>query len=368
MPRRVRDILATSKGPVRRLLAAAIVLAPGTATLSGCASGGAASPSATNAAAAPATMQAIVMRERGGPEVLTLETVPVPMPAAGQVRIRIRAAAVNPVDWKIRERGARPGADPADAPAFRILGFDAAGTIDALGAGVQGFRPGDAVFAALQRAPQGAYAQYAVVPAEDVAPKPKRTDFVAAASLVTGGFTALRAIAAVGVRPGDTVLVQGGAGGVGSPLVQILKARGATVIATASARNAEYLRDLGVDRVVDYTAAPFESQVKDVDVVIDTVGGETTTRSVATLKPGGALVSVAGRANDEACARARVRCVPFAPSPTPFGAELRELAALVDDGRLETHVERTFPLAQAAAAQQLNRTGRTRGKIVLEVP
>lgn len=351
--------MATTRGSFL-LAACAAALAVG-----GCTADGSTHSAATSTA--PVSMQAIVMRGKGGPEVLTLETVPVPEPAAGQVRIRIRAAAVNPVDWKIRERGAPPGPAPASAPPYRILGFDAAGTIDALGPGVQGFARGDAVFAALQRAPQGAYAQYAVVGAEDVAPKPKNADFVQAASLVTGGFTALRAIAAVGVQPGQTVLVQGGAGGVGTPLVQILKARGATVIATASARNADYLRGLGVDRVVDYTAAPFESQVQDVDVVIDAVGGETTTRSVAVLKKGGALVSVAGRAAAEACTRAEVRCVPFAPSPTPFGAELRELAALYDAGKLKTHVEKTFPLAEAAAAQQLNQAGRTRGKIVLEV-
>lgn len=337
------------------------MLAAAAVTLTGCSGAGTARAPTV---ATPATMEAVVLRGKGGPEALTLETVPVPEPAPGQVRIRIRAAAVNPIDWKIRERGA---AAAADAPPYRILGFDAAGTIDALGPGTQGFARGDAVFAALQRMPQGAYAQYAVVAAEDVAPKPKKANFAQAAGLVTGGFTALRAIAAVGVRPGQTVLVQGGAGGVGSPLVQILKARGATVIATASARNADYLRGLGADRVVDYTAAPFESQVKDVDVVIDAVGGETTTRSVAVVKPGGALVSVAGRANADACAKAQVRCVPFAPSPTPFGAELRELAALVDAGKLTVHVEKTFPLAEAAAAQTLNQAGRTRGKIVLEV-
>jgi len=355
-------------GAVRRAgagSAAASFAVASIVALAGCDAGGSMRHSSV---AAPATMQAVVMRGKGGPEVLTLEAVPVPEPAAGQLRIRIRAAAVNPVDWKIRERGTPPGAPPPEPGAYRILGFDAAGTVDALGPGTQGFAVGDAVFAALQRVPQGAYAQYAVVGAEDVAPKPKKADFAQAAGLVTGGFTALRAVAAVGVQPGQTVLVQGGAGGVGSPLVQILKARGATVVATASARNANYLRELGADRVVDYTAAPFETQVKDVDVVIDAVGGETTTRSVAVLKPGGALVSVAGRANADACAKALVRCVPYAPSPTPFGVELRELAALVDAGELKVHVEKTFPLAEAAAAQTLNQAGRTRGKIVLVVP
>lgn len=346
--------------------------------LTGCAGGG--RPGSDSAArgetATPATMQAVVMRGNGGADVLKLETVPVPEPADGQVRIRIRAAAVNPVDWKRREGRYRAPPSVATAgiaqparPAYTILGFDAAGTIDAIGPGVTGYRRGDAVYAALQRAPQGSYAQYAVVRVDDVAPKPKKASFGEAAGLVTGGMTALRAIDAIGgVQAGQTVLVQGGAGGVGSPLVQILKARGATVIATASARNADYLTSLGVSRVVDYTAAPFETQVRDVDVVIDTVGGETTTRSLAVLKAGGTLVSVAGRAGDEACARAQVRCVPFAPSPSPVGGQLRELATLVDAGKLRSHVDRTFPLAEAAAAQQLNEAGRTRGKIVLEIP
>lgn len=328
------------------------------------------------------TMQAIVMRENGGPEVLKLEQVAIPQPAAGQVRLRISAAAVNPVDWKRREGRFRPpppqpGAPeassptPASAPdlsAGVIPGFDAAGTIDALGEGVSGFEVGDAVYAALHSAPQGAYAQYAVVSADNVARRPAKLDDREAAGLVTAGVTALRVIRAAGVKPGQTVLVQGGAGGVGSVLVQILHSQGATVFATASARNADYLKGLGASRVIDYTTGRFEDSVQGVDVVIDTVGGKTTARSVAVVRPGGTLISIANRAPAEACEKAGIQCPAFLPSSIPAGVELRELAALADAGKLSVHVDRVFPLAEAGAAQALSQEGRTRGKIVLSVP
>lgn len=328
------------------------------------------------------TMQAVVMRANGGPEVLRLEEWPVPSPAADQVRLRISAAAVNPVDWKRREGRFRPpppqptapGATPASPPPAPDLskgvipGFDAAGTIDAVGAGVTQFKVGDKVFASLHNAPQGAYAQYAIANVDSVALRPAKLDDRQAAGLVTGGMTALRVIRAAGVQPGQTVLVQGGAGGVGSVLVQILHSKGVNVITTASARNRDFLEGLGASRVIDYTAAPFEHAVKDVDVVIDTVGGETTARSVAVIRPGGTLISIAGRGPADACAKAGIECPAFLPSSVPAGTELRELAALADAGQLTVHVDRVFPLAEAGAAQVLNQEGRTRGKIVLIVP
>jgi NADPH:quinone reductase-like Zn-dependent oxidoreductase len=369
--------VAPARGrPAARAIAAIALGASG--GIAGCATsdtgGAAAAPGAR-----PATMQAIVMREYGGPEVLQLERMPVPEPAAGQLRLRIVAAAVNPVDSKRRQGRFRPppppgatGAGAPAAPAARagplIPGFDAAGTVDAVGPGVAGFRKGDAVFAGLHRAPQGAYAEYAVVAAEDVAPKPPALDFAQAAGLVTGGVTALRAIAVAEVRAGQRVLVQGGAGGVGTPLVQILRTRGATVIATASARNAGYLKELGVHEVVDYTAGRFEDAVAHVDAVIDTVGGEVTARSASVVRPGGVLVSIASPPPAAECAHARIRCPAFVPAAQPMGLELRELAGLVAAGQLRVHVDRVLPLAEAAEAQRLIETGRTRGKIVLSVP
>jgi NADPH:quinone reductase-like Zn-dependent oxidoreductase len=207
-----------------------------------------------------------------------------------------------------------------------------------------------------------------VVGADDIAPKPARLDFDQAAGLVTGGVTALRVVRAAGIEKGQTVLVQGGAGGVGTPLVQILHERGATVLATASARNSDYLKSLGVDRVIDYTAAPFEESVSNVDVVLDLVGGDVTTRSVKVVKPGGVLITIANRPPVDACAVAQIRCPAFAHPDAPIGPDMRELSALADAGKLQIHVDKVFPLAEAAAAQQLSEAGRTRGKIVLRIP
>lgn len=315
------------------------------------------------AAAASGDMLAVRMRATGGPEVLRLERIAIPQPGAGQVRIRVMAAGVNPVDWKIRERGlGRPiGADSPWIP-----GFDVAGTIDAVGEGVGTWRPGDAVIAALQRAPQGGYAEYAVAPAEDVARMPVKWSYEAAAGLPTVGSTVWRYLVLTGgIGKGERLFVQGGAGGVGSVAVQVAKARGAWVIATASARNADYLKSIGADEVIDYQAAPFEERVSGVDIVFDTVGGETLARSVAVVRPGGRLVTIAGWPDMAACGKARITCLGSGPRPEPYGVQLAEIVALAEAGRLTLNIDRVFRLEEAAQAQELSRAGRTRGKIVL---
>ncbi|MGE0581909.1 MAG: NADP-dependent oxidoreductase [Steroidobacteraceae bacterium] len=320
---------------------------------------------ATAPAMAADDMLAVRMHAIGGPGVLRLERVPVPQPAAGQVRIKVVAAGVNPVDWKIRERGFGRTIS-ADSP--WIPGYDVAGTIDAVGEGVSGWQVGDAVVASLQRAAQGGYAEFAIAPAEDVARAPARWSLETAAGLPTVGTTVWRyLILAGGLAKGERVLVQGGAGGVGSVAVQVAKARGAWVIATASAHNAEYLKSIGADEVIDYRAAPFEARVSDVDIVFDTVGGDTLARSVAVVRPGGRLVTIAGQPDTGTCDAARIRCIGGGPRPGSLGDPLREIVALADAGRLALHIERVFPLEQAAQAQELNRLGHTRGKIVLRV-
>ncbi len=315
------------------------------------------------AAAAADDMLAVRMHRTGGPEVLRVERVAIPRPAAGEVRIRVSAAGVNPVDWKIRERGLGREIS-ADSP--WIPGFDVAGTIDAVGEGVTTWRTGEPVIASLQRAGQGGYAEYAIAPADDVARAPARWSAEGAAGLPTVGTTVWRyLVLAGGLREGERLLVQGGAGGVGSVAVQVAKARGAHVIATASARNADYLRSIGADSVIDYRAAPFEAGLSPVDVVFDTVGGETLARSVAVVKPGGRLVTIAGRPDMDACGRARITCIGGGPRPESFGDQLAEIVALADAGKLTLNIDRVFTLEQAALAQELNRAGRTRGKIVL---
>ena len=322
---------------------------------------------------APDAMRAIVMTANGGPEVLQLRRLPVPEPGAGQVRIRVHAAGVNPIDWKLREGRRPPPGGQAAAFEERVPGFDVAGIVDKPGPGVDAFAAGEAVVASAVRGVPGGYAEYVVVPVGDVARKPARLSFHEAAGLPTAAVTALRSLDdRAKLQAGERILIQGGAGGVGSAAVQIAKARGAHVIATASAGNQDYLRAIGVDEPIDYRAVRFEDAVRDVDVVFDTVGGETLERSLGVLRKGGRLVTIAGRVSPEACAAAGVTC-PAGGPPAPgapvdwFGAQLAELGALADRGELAVNLFRVFPLEQAAEAQELNREGRTRGKIVLEL-
>lgn len=313
------------------------------------------------------TMRAIRMHVRGGPEVLRLEQVPIPVPSAGEVRIRVVAAGVNPIDWKIREGAYGSPKQPFEVP--RIPGFDVAGTLDTLGEGVTEFRAGDAVIASLQNAKQGGYAEYVVVSAADIAHKPKEWTFEQAAGLPTVGVTTWRFLVEQGaLQKGERVLVQGGAGGVGSIGVQVAKAYGAHVIATSSAGNFDYLKSIGADELIDYTAGPFEARVAPpVDIVFDTVGGEVAKRSIAVVRPGGRLVTIAALPDAAACAAAQIRCVGATPRAGAFGPELAQVVALADEGKLAVNVERVFPLDQAAAAQELNRQGHVRGKIVIRV-
>lgn len=296
---------------------------------------------------APGAMR-VVIADAAGPRITS---APVPAAGAGQVRVRVHAAGVNPVDWK---RAGTPGYRP---------GFDAAGVVDAVGAGVSAWRPGDPVIVFSDD--PGAYADVIIVPAEYLARKPTAMSFAEAAGIPTVAFTAWNAIVDMAqVRAGMRVLVHGGAGGVGSAAVQIAKARGAYVLATASTRNQAFLRELGVDAPIDYTAGPFERATRDVDVVLNTVDAETAARSVGLLKKGGLLVSVAGAVPTAACAAAGIRCSPRERG-TPVGTVLREIAALYEQGRYRVHVDETYPLERVAEAWDKSRTGRTRGKIAV---
>lgn len=308
-------------------------------------------------ATGPETMKALVVSDGH----LLMRTVPKPQPRAGEVRIEIRAAAVNPADWKMARMASRMGPTP-------ILGLDASGTIDAVGPSVEGWKRGDPVIA-LVRPPHGAYAQYAIVPADFIAPKPRTLTFDEAAGIPVAGITAWRSLIDVAdLQPGQRVLIDGGAGGVGSAAVQIAKARGAYVIATASARNIRFLRSIGADEVIDYTAGPFERKVKDVDVVLATVNRADALRAIATLKPGGILVSIVGPVPADRCAAARIRCsAPGSSGGQPAAPYLRDVDRLADTGKYRVSVERVFPLSEAAEAWTLNEQGHTRGKLILSV-
>ena len=305
----------------------------------------------------PATMDAIVIREAGGPEKLALETRPVPQPGPGEVLVRVEYASVNPVDWKLQQWGRLP------FPA--VPGADLSGEIVSLGEGVTGWDCGDAVIAAVdQVAGQGSYAEYVPVALASMVRKPDSLTHAQAAGLPTTAIAAWRYLAtAAALKAGERVLIQGGAGGVGSMALQLAKAKGAYVYATASARNADYLRGLGADVAIDYRAQRFEDVARDVDVVFDTVGGETLERSAAVLRDGGRLVSAAGR-TEAFCADGRIACPP---TPDWNAQDLLPMLELVERGALAVHVEREWPLARAADAQRESIAGHARGKFVLDV-
>jgi NADPH:quinone reductase-like Zn-dependent oxidoreductase len=305
-------------------------------------------------------MQAVRFHEYGPPDVLRLEDAPEPQPGAGEVLVRVAAAGVNPIDWKLRAGYLREFM-PVELP--HTLGYDLAGTVAAVGPGVTGHTPGHEVFGR----GDGAYAEYALAPAERLAPKPAGLGFDAAATLPVGGVTAwVGLFDTAALEAGQRLLVHGGAGGVGSFVVQLGRWRDAHVIATASAANADRVSALGADEVIDYRAIAFDEVVRDVDVVYDTVGGEVTERSWGVLRPGGVLVAIAGMADEAAAAAHGVRTGGPQP-PAATSPILSRLAALAEAGDLAPQVGATFPLAEAAAAHALSETGHGHGRIVLRV-
>ncbi|HEX6636723.1 MAG TPA: NADP-dependent oxidoreductase [Steroidobacteraceae bacterium] len=303
--------------------------------------------------AAPDKMQAVEVAPDG---TLSVQTRPVPKPAAGEVLIRVRAAGVNPVDWKIAQR--RIGMIP---------GTDVAGTIDSLGEGATGFTVGEAVAGWARQS--GSYAEFAVVPVTSLAKKAKALTFEQAAGVPIVGETAYRSLhEAVDIQKGQTILIHGAAGGVGSAAVQIAKAAGARVIGTASKSNHEFLKSLGVDEVIDYRSQRFEDVVKGVDLVLNTVDADTATRSIKVLRPGGTLVSVAGSPNAAACAAARVTCTRPSRETGASNAEvLAHVMELADAGKFRVHIDEAFPMAEAGKAWARSRTGHARGKLVITV-
>ncbi|MEE1815919.1 NADP-dependent oxidoreductase [Streptomyces sp. SP18ES09] len=306
-------------------------------------------------------MRAVVVEEWGGPEKLVEREVERPEPGLNEVLVRVHAAGVNPVDWKTRASG---GLIEWGAPA--VVGWDVSGTVEAVGPGVGGLRPGDEVFGMpLFPRQAGGYAEYVVAPARHLAPKPASLSHVEAAALPLAALTAWQALVdAADVRPGERVLVHAAAGGVGHFAVQIAKARGAYVIGTASAAKHGLLRELGADEVIDYREAPFEDVVSEVDVVLDGLGGETAERSLKVLRSGGRLITLPGP-DDVPAAPEGVRAVWVLVEPDHLG--LREIAALVESGALRPVVDTVLPLSEAAKAHELGERGRTTGKIVLSV-
>ena len=309
------------------------------------------------------TMRAVSQEVLGGPEVLHEVERPRPVPGLSQILVAVHAAGLNPTDWKHRARRVF-----LPDPPF-VLGFDVSGVVEAIGFGVTLFKPGDEVFGMLPYPNgSGAHAEYVTGPARAFAHKPRDLTHVEAAALPLAGLTAWQALVdTADIRPSQRVLIHAAAGGVGHLAVQIAKARGAHVIGTASAANHDFVRGLGADEVIDYHSTDVAATVRDVDVVLDPLGGESPLRSLATLRRGGILVSLLG-GSPELAERAAAQGVRVAMLLVEADhAGMSAIADLVETGRLRPTVAATFPLAEAAKAHALGETGHTAGKLVLVV-
>jgi NADPH:quinone reductase-like Zn-dependent oxidoreductase len=308
-------------------------------------------------------MKAVRIHSFGGPEVLSYEETPRPQVNPDDVLIKVHAAAINPVDWKIRE-GYLRGFIDYELPV--TLGWDVSGVVEEVGGAVTDLRVGDEVYSRPDITRDGAYAEYIAVRASEAAPKPRSLDHVQAASVPLAALTAWAALFdTADLQPDQTVLIHAAAGGVGSFAVQLAKWKGARVIGTASAANHGLLRELGADELIDYTAARFEEVARGVDVVLDTIGGDTLERSWGVLRPGGVLVSVVAQPDEATAAQHGVRGASIFIQPDK--SRLVKLAELIDAGHVRPEVSAVLPLAEARQAQELSQSGHVRGKIVLRV-
>lgn len=317
---------------------------------------------ATTSAASQPMMRAISQDELGGPEVLHEVELPIPKPGPSQILIRVHAAGMNPTDWKHRgHRAFLP------APPF-VLGWDVSGVVEEVGIGVTLFKPGDEVFGMLPYPfGVGAHAEYVLAPTRAFAPKPGSIDHVQAGAIPLAALTAWQAlIDTARVGPGDRVLIHAAAGGVGHMAVQIAKARGAYVIGTASAPKHEFVRSLGADEMIDYHAVDFAEATSDIDIVLDTIGGDYQARSLQTMKPGAILVStipipVKGMFEQAAAQGMRIENILVEADQ----AGMLAVAELVESGQLSATIAGTFPLEEAAEAHEVLQGNRTAGKLVL---
>ncbi len=309
-------------------------------------------------------MKAVQIHTYGNPDVLVYEDAARPEPKADEVLIRVHAAGVNPADWKIRQGYLQ---DKFPFPMPLILGYDVAGVIEAIGANVTTLKPGEPVFAMLPLNQLGAYAEYVVAQAAIVAPKPAALDFVTAAGIASISLTAWQALFDLAqLQAGQTILIHGASGGVGSFAVQFAKWKGATAIGTASTNHIELIQQLGVDQAINYKTERFEDKVSNVDVVLDTIGKETRTRSWQVLKSGGILVSTEGAAEPVESPNPEIRGVPIFAEPKDL-AQLQQIGQLIDQGKIQPPTVEPLPLAKAAEVHDALQNQRRRGKFVLQV-
>lgn len=315
------------------------------------------------AQSANSTMKAVVVHEYGGPEVLKYEDAPRPEPKDDEILVRVIAAAVNPVDSYVRQgMFAKRGMDNRPA----IIGYDIAGVVEKTGANAKKFKAGDKVYSYLSVMRGGGYAEFAIAKESETALKPTNINFVEAAAVPLAATTAWQALVDTAkVEKGQTVLIHGGSGGVGSFAIPIAKTRGAKVIATASTAHQDLLKQLGVDQAIDYTTTKFEDVVKDVDVVLNAVRADAMDHSYGVVKKGGIIVSITGEPDQAECAKHGIRGSGLMAHPD--AKVLEELTKLIEERKITPIVSQTFPLADAVKAHQQIETHHTLGKIVLKV-
>jgi len=308
-----------------------------------------------------AMMKAVVAHEYGAPEVLKIEGVPRPKPNEDEALVRVIASGVNPAD-PLTLSGKYAREFGTHLPL--IPGYEIAGVVEKTGANVTKLKVGDAVYGYPTFG--GGWAEYITVKEWEIAAKPKTLNFVEAAAVPMGALTAWQALVDVAkLQPGQTVLIHGGSGGVGSFAIQIAKARGARVIATASTANQDLLKQLGADVAVDYTKTKFEDVAKDVDAVLDPVGKETLARSYGVVKKGGIVMSLVARPDPAEIKKRGIRGAGI--SVHPDAEDLAEIAQLIDAGKIKPIVTQVLPLSEAIAAEKQAATHHTRGKVVLQI-
>ncbi len=311
----------------------------------------------------PAMMGVIRIREFGGPEVLHLESIAIPTPGKGEVLVKVAAAGVNPVDYKIRN-GKYPAVKQDKLPL--VLGRELAGTVVECGPSAARFANGDAVFA-MPAIGRGGFAEYAVVKVTEAAPKPASLDVIQAGAVPLAALTAWQGLFKHGnLKAGQRLLIHGGSGGVGHFAIQFAKAKGAHVITTVSAPPIDFVRRLGADEIIDYKAQRFEDVIDEVDLVFDLVGGEAQERSWQVLKQGGLLVSTLNEPSRQKAAARGARGLRYTVGES--GADLAAIGELIDAGKVKPVVTRTYPLNEAAAAERFLEHEHPAGKVVLAVP
>jgi NADPH:quinone reductase-like Zn-dependent oxidoreductase len=306
-----------------------------------------------------ANMKAVRFHDFDGPEKLIIDHLNIPDPNPDEVLVKIHTTAVNPMDWKLRS-GMAKSYMTIQLP--YIPGIEASGTVESIGKNVKEFRTGQEVFGNIRNS----YAEYAVVNSQSLFPKPSHYSLEEAATLPVGTQTAWASLFDVaGLKKGQTVLIQGAAGSVGIFAVQFAKIAGATVIATVSGGNVQFIKTLGADEVIDHTSQNFENLVKNVDVVFDSIGGDVQERSLNVIKKGGILVSIAGIYHEDKAKNLGIRIQSRTPGLSDTGAN--QIRELINSGRIKTAIRETFPLEQASKAHELGEKMHGRGKIILRV-